>query len=115
MLGKLQLLLGMRLHATILASSTHTPIIGLPHQPKVAHYFKSIGIEDRILSFKDFSASSLTEVLVKGWSDREQIRTTLRRTVEVARERARVAAHIVAALSNGESVDAVLGRFAKAA
>ena len=54
-LGSVSLLFAMRLHAIILASSMHTPVCGLAYQPKVRHYLKTVGIEDRCMEFDDFT------------------------------------------------------------
>lgn len=99
------LLCGMRLHATILASSELTPVLGLPHQPKVQHYFKSLGMADRILTFADFSADSFANLLLKGWEDRGAQRKHLETVIPQARERAMVPARIIAELSRGKSVE----------
>jgi polysaccharide pyruvyl transferase WcaK-like protein len=100
----------MRLHATILASSSHTPVLGLPHQPKVVHYFRTINLEDRIITFKDFSEATFAEFLLKGWEQRDQIRSVLERIVPINKRRALMAANLVAALDRGEDVGAAIRR-----
>ena len=105
-LKAMALLSGMRLHATILASSELVPVIGLPHQPKVQHYFRSLGIADRIITFADFNAKSFAATLLKGWDERAAIRAHLSQQIPLARERAMVPARIIARLSAGETLDA---------
>jgi polysaccharide pyruvyl transferase WcaK-like protein len=97
-LSKISLLFGMRLHATILASAGLTPVLALPHQPKVTHYFKTLGIEDRALTFDNFSEANLVQHLLQGWETRAAIRTQLEIAIPQSREKALEAAKIVASL-----------------
>lgn len=113
-LGAVSLLCGMRLHATILASASLTPVLGLPHQPKVTHYFRTIDLEDRIITFKDFSEESFAAFLVKGWEEQAQIRATLEKKVPGNKRQALRAAELVAALDRGESVEAAIRRISAA-
>ena len=99
-LAEISLLFGMRLHATILASAGLTPVLGLPHQPKVSHYFKTLGIEDCIITFDDYSVEAVTEHVLKGWERRAQIKAQLEIEIPKSRERAIQAAKIVANLSS---------------
>ena len=114
-LGSVALLCGMRLHATILASASHTPVLGLPHQPKVIHYFRTIDLEDRIITFKDFSEESFAAFLIKGWEERAEIRSTLERKVPEKKRQALRAAELVAALDRGEAVDSAIRGLSSAA
>ncbi len=114
-LGAVSLLCGMRLHATILASASLTPVLGLPHQPKVIHYFRTIDLEDRIITFKDFTEESFGEFIVKGWEQRAKIRATLERKVPQNKQRALRAAELVAALDRGEAVDTAIRGLSSAA
>lgn len=114
-LSKLALLFGMRLHATILASAGLTPVIALPHQPKVSHYFKTIGIEDYVLTFDQYSESSLERIIERGWTDRAKIRTVLERTIPLSRDKALQAATLVAALAAGKDVGSAIQSLQKAA
>jgi polysaccharide pyruvyl transferase WcaK-like protein len=114
-LSKLSLLFGMRLHATILASAGLTPVIALPHQPKVSHYFKTIGIEDYVLTFDQYSDSNLERIIERGWNDRAKIRAVLERSIPVSRDKALQAASLVAALAAGKDVDSAIESLQKAA
>lgn len=95
-LSRLALLFGMRLHATILASAGLTPVLALPHQPKVTHYFKTLGIEKYTLSFDDYSQQALEAHLLMGWDDRASIRKQLESAIPVSRAKALEAATLVA-------------------
>ena len=107
-LAQAALLFGMRLHATILATSAFTPTVALPHQPKVNHYFRTLGLEKRVMSYDGFSAQSVAEALRQAWQEKDSIRETLRRCIPIQQRKARMAADLVAALDRGERVaDAV--------
>ncbi|MBN8550561.1 MAG: polysaccharide pyruvyl transferase family protein, partial [Deltaproteobacteria bacterium] len=103
-LGRLSLLFGMRLHATILASAGLTPVLALPHQPKVSHYFRTLGIEEYALTFDEYSEENLERHLLKGWSERAKIRALLEKHIPVSRMKALQAARIVAAMSEGKDI-----------
>jgi polysaccharide pyruvyl transferase WcaK-like protein len=109
-LGKASLLCGMRLHSMILASSALTPIVGLAYQPKVHHYFRTLGLEKYSMSFDDFSAESLERHILEGWAAKDAIRKRLEERIPVLQREARKAADLVASLRRGEHIDAAFGR-----
>lgn len=110
-LSKVSLLCAMRLHAMILASSAFTPIIGLPYLPKVNHYFKTLGLQNFLLEFKNFSAPNLKEHLFNGWQMRHKIRERLLSTVPEYKERALIASKLVGTIHLGENLDAAVQNF----
>lgn len=112
-LGKLSLLFGMRLHATILASAGLTPVLALPHQPKVSHYFRTLGIEEYALTFDNYSEENLERHLLRGWTERPKIRALLEKNIPVSRAKAKQAARLVAALSEGSDVSRVISDLKK--
>jgi polysaccharide pyruvyl transferase WcaK-like protein len=109
-LSRAQLLFAMRLHAMILASSQHTPILGLAYQPKCAYYFRELGMPDRSIDFKDFAVSTLSEGLNRAWEERGQIRTKLDERIPLLKQEALKAAKLVAGLSAGEDMDALVAK-----
>lgn len=110
-LGSMSLLFGMRLHATILASAGLAPVLALPHQPKVSHYFKTIGLDDFVLTFDNYSEDALVRHLLNGWAQRLRIRSILESNIPVSQRKAREAATLVAALAQGHSVESALATF----
>ncbi len=110
-LGQASLLFGMRLHATILATSMYTPSVALPHQPKVNHYFKTIGMQDYVLTFEAFSEDAMTELLLRGWSQRQAMREQLIQRIPVQQGRAALAADLVLALHRGDNMDEAMKTF----
>jgi polysaccharide pyruvyl transferase WcaK-like protein len=94
----------------ILASSQHTPILGLAYQPKCAYYFRELGMPDRSIDFKDFAVSTLSEGLNRAWEERGQIRTKLDERIPLLKQEALKAAKLVAGLSAGEDMDALVAK-----
>lgn len=107
-LSRLALLFGMRLHCMILASSELTPIVGLAYQPKIDHYFNTLGLTPWSLSFKDFTEETVANHLLKGWEQRRELRRQLELRIPERRREAFKAADLVAALHRGEDLDAAL-------
>jgi polysaccharide pyruvyl transferase WcaK-like protein len=103
-MGKLSMLFGMRLHATILSSSAFTPTVGLAYQPKVADYFTTIGMSERCVPFSEFTVEGIAKYLISAWEDRSSIRAALERTIPIVQEKAREPARIIARLSRGEAM-----------
>jgi polysaccharide pyruvyl transferase WcaK-like protein len=110
-MGKLQLLFGMRLHANILASSALTPIVGLNYQPKVKFYFDDLGLPEFALPFDDFSEATVTELLLRGWEKRDHIQQVLNTNIPVLQQKADSAGQLVAAIDKGEDLDAIYARW----
>lgn len=107
-LGRADLLFGMRLHANILGSSALAPIIGLNYQPKVKFYFDLLGLNDYTISFDEFSVEGLRAHLLKGWAERGKIREILERRIPKLQDRAHSSAQFVKALDEGRNLDEVL-------
>jgi len=107
-LGQVALLFGMRLHSLILASSSCTPICGLPHQPKVDYYLRTVGLDEFSLSFDNFSEENLSAHLLRSWEARHFIRGRLAERIPLLKERAAVAPRLVAAMHAGRDLDGYL-------
>ena len=103
-LGKSSLLFGMRVHAMILCSSALTPIIGLSYLPKVDHYYRSLGIPERTISFDEFSEESLVRHIRLGWEARAQLKKLLQSRIPVLQADAKKAAQLVAAIAQGKDI-----------
>lgn len=103
-LGKLSLLAGMRLHCMILSSSELTPVIGLAYQPKIHHYYETLGLSEYSLDFADFSEEALTRHLLNGWEHRADIRRRLGKRIPELKREAWKAADLVGALNRDEDI-----------
>lgn len=102
-LRHLDLLCGMRLHSLILASSELTPVVGITYQPKVAYYFRELGLGERTLSFDDFTADNLRKHILRGWNDRAKLAAALKKRIPVLQAKAAASAELVAALDRGQA------------
>lgn len=109
-LRRLDLLFAMRLHSAILCSSEETPIVGIAYQPKVAFFFNSLGLSEHCMTFDDFSVASVSEHLRRGWEQRDAIREQLKTVLPGLKERTHKAAELVAAMRQGEDMDAAFTR-----
>ncbi|HFD79870.1 MAG TPA: hypothetical protein ENK05_05685 [Gammaproteobacteria bacterium] len=55
--GELAVLLGGRMHPTILAAGAGTPIVGLAYNPKFSGFFTLLGLDDHVMDVVDFVES----------------------------------------------------------
>lgn len=94
-LGRAALTIGMRLHSIILSASMRVPVVGLAYQPKVKFFLESNGLEDYCLYFNEFSADSLSSIILRAWQERHQIRAHLERRVPELEAAARIPAELV--------------------
>lgn len=105
LLSEMSLLLGMRLHATILATASFTPAVALPHQPKVSHYFNRLGLSDCVLEFDGFSAEALSSKLLEAWEKRVETRNRLKEVIPALKAQADYAANFVEAIDQGKELE----------
>jgi len=76
LMGKLDLLIGMRLHALIFAALCGVPFIALPYDPKVDAFLKNIG-EKPAFALADLTSQKLLAELKKVLSQGEEYREKL--------------------------------------
>ncbi len=106
-LRRMTMLFGMRLHAMIMASSELTPIIGLAYQPKVHHYYSTLGLREFSMGFEDFSEHSVAQHILRGWARKADLRAHLQNRIPRLKTKALAAARVVAALDRGDDIDAL--------
>ena len=92
--GRLELLVGMRLHSLIYAASQSVPLIGLVYEPKVDAFLKEIE-QPSVGSLDKLDGDKICTVLDEVWKNRSQIREKLSQS----KKRLKIMAHcnIVAA------------------
>ncbi|MGF1613955.1 MAG: polysaccharide pyruvyl transferase family protein [Gammaproteobacteria bacterium] len=61
--GQLAVMLGGRMHPTILAASAGTPIVGLSYNPKFSGFFALLGMVDRVIDIEAFVKHEMTGAL----------------------------------------------------
>lgn len=96
LIGRMAVLVGVRLHALLFAAATGVPPVGLAYDPKVASLLRDLGIDEPVAL--DADAESISEAIERSWDRREALRSRLAARVAELRARAEVAAEIAARL-----------------
>lgn len=97
-LGKLELLIGSRLHSIILACSMFTPVIAINYSPKVKDFMTQIKQEDKIIYFGNFTEQAFKQKINEVWDNRLEIRKELKRDVNKLKSRIRRTTEMTLAL-----------------
>jgi polysaccharide pyruvyl transferase WcaK-like protein len=108
-LGRASLLFAMRLHAMILASSEHTPVVGLAYQPKCRYYFKCLDLLQHNIEFSDFSEEHLLKRLLSAWESRADIRRQLDIAIPALKYEALKASKLVLGLNQDKDIERMIG------
>lgn len=100
LIGRMDMVVGMRLHALIMAASSGVPSVGLVYDPKVAHLCHQWGFPSvpSIEALDD--AKSFEHMLSQAWQERDTTRERLRAVGSEWRAKARL---------NFEAIDRLLG------
>jgi polysaccharide pyruvyl transferase WcaK-like protein len=67
------------------------PVLGLAYAPKVRHFMKMLGTEDRIFELDRTTGEGLSEAIISSWEGREENLHKVRPVMEEVKERARAA------------------------
>ncbi len=95
LMSRMELFVGMRTHSLILAASVRTPVVGIVTYPKNRGFMRSIGLEDYLIEFKDFSAEAFFGLVERGWRNRTSVRKHLENVVPRERAKARATAELL--------------------
>lgn len=68
------LLVGMRFHSLVLASSVETPVMALVYAPKVRGYMRLLECEDVSLELASLQPETLAATIAEAWEGREELR-----------------------------------------
>lgn len=91
LIGNLDLLVGMRLHALIFAALMHVPLLGISYDPKVDNFLRMIG-QEAVFSISEFDEETLynrTEDILAGngasfcWESVDTLRRKADETVSI--------------------------------
>jgi polysaccharide pyruvyl transferase WcaK-like protein len=66
------IVIGMRLHALILAAAHCVPAVALAYDPKVAAFMESTGQSDAVYDIRDNDTSKLAKLIERVWREREE-------------------------------------------
>ncbi len=69
--ARLDLLVGTRMHANILAMAAGTPVVAVAYQPKTAGILEELGLDDWWLAIDDLGDDRLRGLVAAAWADRE--------------------------------------------
>ncbi len=83
--GSLDLLVGMRMHANILALVQGVPVVAIGYEHKTRGIMKSMGMEKYAVEAKELTAKKLYELLVIVYKQQSKIRKTINDEVAKAR------------------------------
>ena len=93
-----ELVIGMRLHALILAAACGVPSVALSYDPKIDAFMRESGQEDAIFDIKDHSADSLAGLVGRVWAQRQQRASRLKTRLPQLRKAAALNAEIALGL-----------------
>jgi polysaccharide pyruvyl transferase WcaK-like protein len=73
MLGRVGLVVSMRMHATILAAEEGTPAVGLAISPKIKAFFSRLGREGMVIDVEDLAhgAEQILSLVQRAWERRK--------------------------------------------
>lgn len=97
LIGSLNLLVSVRLHALICAVAMGVAPVGLSYDPKVDGLFRRIGV-GQLLPLQSLQAGPLRQALAAAWAARDSLRPRLLEQAAVLRAEALRAADLAAAL-----------------
>jgi polysaccharide pyruvyl transferase CsaB len=87
-LSTCNIVLGMRLHAVIMAAVTGVPAVGLVYDPKVINALRQLGLEDYALPIENTERSALYNLLLKAHQSRDLLKNKMDAGVRNAVQRA---------------------------
>ncbi len=99
-----RMVVGMRLHAVILATAVGTPSVGIAYDPKVTYQMEKIGAADRCISLGDVQRGHLHPVLRATWDRLDTLREVTAAAGATERARAALNADLAAVLLRGRTV-----------
>jgi polysaccharide pyruvyl transferase CsaB len=92
-LSECDLVVGMRLHSTILAMSVGVPLVGLSYDPKVENIMGQAGLRDFVIDLGSMDAPKLADLMCRALA--EQPKAPVECFARQARENARIAVEIL--------------------
>jgi polysaccharide pyruvyl transferase WcaK-like protein len=85
LMGKMDLVLGMRLHSLIFSVIQGVPSVGISYDPKVKNLMEMVSLP--WVDVSHFTKDDLTNAVEKVYCEREKIREGLPGRTEILRER----------------------------
>jgi polysaccharide pyruvyl transferase WcaK-like protein len=98
------LLVGMRFHSIVLASSVEIPVVGLIYAPKVRGYLRLLECEDYGLELASLTSENLGAKLAEAWDARTTLQERQRPIIKELKAGAEYAADLLASKYFGAKV-----------
>lgn len=92
-----QLMVGMRFHSLVLASSVGTPVMALNYAPKVRDYMRLLDCEEFGMELASVTPGLLAARIIEAWRRRDELKQRQAPVVEQQKEGARRAADLLVA------------------
>lgn len=92
---RLELLVGMRTHSLILASSMGVPVVGIETYPKNRGFMRTIGLEENLIKFRDLSVDAFFRLIDFAYKERKNIKKKMIPLVEKEKAKARKSAEFL--------------------
>lgn len=103
LLGRFDLIIGMRLHALILAAIARVPMIGLSYDPKIDNFLRSLEWE-ACWSVADLKADHVVAQAARALAGADELKAVLARRLPLLKERARYNNVLAARLVQGRDL-----------
>lgn len=83
LMGRMELLIGTRMHSIIFASAMYVPVVGIALSPKFKGFFRLLDQENRVIDIDNQPDcyNKLLNVVIDTWKNREQIRQGLKERI----------------------------------
>ncbi|MDR3710194.1 MAG: polysaccharide pyruvyl transferase CsaB [Capsulimonadaceae bacterium] len=98
---QVKMVIGMRLHALILAAAARTPMLALSYDPKIDAFMTEIGQSDAVFNVEHDDPAELTPLLARIWSERASRAHALEAVLPALEARASRNAKIMVDLASG--------------
>ena len=102
LLGRCDLVVGMRLHSVLFAAMSGVPVVALAYDPKVEHLTSRLGIAELTLGLRELSAGRLQQRMTAAFNNRVNTGQRLEIAAASLADAARRSANLAAELLRGK-------------
>jgi polysaccharide pyruvyl transferase WcaK-like protein len=96
LLDRVEMHVGLRTHTLIFSAAMHTPMMNISSYPKSTGFMRTIGQEDKFISFDNLDPDHILGQILEVWNDRENISQELIPLVTEEKRKARDSAKLLA-------------------
>jgi hypothetical protein len=95
LIARCHIFIGQKLHSLVFSAAAGTPFIGLEYQPKCLDFTQSVGFEDYTIRTDIASEEKIMTAFDNLTNDYEEMRTTLKKTVDLYRSKQKTFAQTI--------------------